>query len=220
MPGINVVVGDNGTGKSQLLKLLYSCTKVLQRSDEDHESTKSALQRRMAEKLVGVFRPDALGRLVTRQRSRAKTLVEIDYEQAEEPLQFSFAANSKSEVRIDSIPDVMPNATPVFLPARELMSIYPGFVSLYENHQLEFDETMRDTCILLGLPTLRRNSRDISSALQPIEEILGGHVEQVGDRFYLNGRPEGNFEMPLVAEGLRKLATIARLVQCGVLIDE
>lgn len=216
-PGINVIIGGNDTGKSQLLKLLYSCTQVLQ--DDGFEHTKTALQRKLAQKLLGVFRPDALGRLVTRQQGRSKTEVSISYKGANAPLEFTFSTNSKSEVRVESSPAQLQKATPVFLPSRELMSIYPGFVSLYDTHQLEFDETMRDTCSLLGLPPLRRNARGVSHALRPIEGILGGHVAQVNGRFYLNGRPEGNFEMPLLAEGLRKLATIAQLVQCGVLLD-
>ena len=39
---------------------------------------------------------------------------------------------------------------PVFMPTRELLTIYPGFVSLYETTELPFEETWRDTCILLG----------------------------------------------------------------------
>lgn len=31
-PRLNVIVGDNSTGKSQLLKLLYSCTRSLKDS--------------------------------------------------------------------------------------------------------------------------------------------------------------------------------------------
>ena len=40
--------------------------------------------------------------------------------------------------------------SPIFLPARELLTIYPGFLTLYENHYTKFDETWRNTCQLLG----------------------------------------------------------------------
>ena len=45
-----------------------------------------------------------------------------------------------------------------------------------------------------------------------------GKVDESAGKFYLH-RSEGTFEMPLVAEGLRKLATIYRLVQSGVLLN-
>lgn len=186
---------------------------------DDSELTKTNLQKKLASKIVGVFSPDSLGRLTNRQRGRSKAVVGITYDGKQHPLRFSFTTNSKSEVKIDSLPESRVESTPVFLPSRELMSIFPGFVSLYDSRQIAFDETWRDTCNLLGRTPLRRTpGSDVDKALQPIMGILGGKVDESAGKFYLH-RSEGTFEMPLVAEGLRKLATIYRLVQSGVLLN-
>ena len=110
---------------------------------------------------------------------------------------------------------------PAYLPTRELLTIFPGFVSLYETTYLSFEETWRDTCILLGAP-LARGPREatIKKLLLPLEEAMGGKVELDGSgRFYLR-RDAGKIEMHLVAEGLRKLATLARLIATGSLLDQ
>jgi hypothetical protein len=56
--------------------------------------------------------------------------------------------------------------------------------------------------------------------LKPIEAVLGGRVAEHGGRFYLQQDGLGNLEMHLVAEGLRKLAMIVRLVQSGTLLNQ
>ena len=50
---------------------------------------------------------------------------------------------------------------------------------------------------------------------------MGGQIklEKTG-RFYLNVPELGQLEISLVAEGLRKLATIARLIATGSLLDK
>ena len=45
-------------------------------------------------------------------------------------------------------------------------------------------------------------------------------VDTATGEFYLNIPGEGKMEMPLVAEGLRKLAMLARLISTGVLLDK
>ena len=60
---------------------------------------------------------------------------------------------------------------PVYLPTRELLTIYPGFVSLYETTELPFEETWRDTCILLGAG-LAKGAR--STKIKELLEPLGG----------------------------------------------
>lgn len=50
---------------------------------------------------------------------------------------------------------------------------------------------------------------------------MGGKVVlDTNGRFYLQVQGEGKLEMPLVAEGLRKLAMLARLISTGSLLDK
>jgi predicted ATPase len=72
---LTVIVGENGTGKTHLLKMAYA---LLAASWEEGRKpnaaapTKSLLQSRLAEKLVAVFRPESLGRLASRRQGRTR----------------------------------------------------------------------------------------------------------------------------------------------------
>jgi energy-coupling factor transporter ATP-binding protein EcfA2 len=215
-PGLNVFVGENGSGKSQLLKLAYVMAACLQ----DPLPTRSVLQSLLADKLVAVLRPEALGRLVRRRAGRERAELVAQLGVSDEPLKFRFATNSRSEVVVEAMPGHPLTKRPCFIPTRELLTIAPGFVALYESRVLEFEETWRDTCLLLQAPALRGpRQRQIQALLAPLERAMGGQVESdQNGRFYLR-QPGGRLEMPLVAEGLRKLAMLARLIATGELLD-
>ena len=224
---LNVIIGENGCGKSHLLKVAYS---VIAASAEEGKKrnvgdpTKVLLQKNLADKLVNVIRPEALGRLARRKqgqgRERCQLILEFDDRDLD--CSFSFATSSKTEVQIDKVPKAWEKMAPVFLPTRELLTLYPGFVSVYDSHYLEFDETYRDTCILLGAPALRGpREKKVAELLQPLEEAMGGRVDLDNNgRFYLKLPGQVSMEMSLVAEGLRKLALLARLIATGSLLDK
>ncbi|RYY52086.1 MAG: ATP-binding cassette domain-containing protein, partial [Chitinophagaceae bacterium] len=72
-PGINVIIGRNGCGKSHLLKLLYTLVKECGETPGNSSVLESEkLENRLAKKLAGVFRPDndRIGRLVQRGKGR------------------------------------------------------------------------------------------------------------------------------------------------------
>jgi hypothetical protein len=176
---LNVIIGENGLGKTHILKAAYCVLAVSARGAKDSGSanpTKTHLQTAIASKLRGVFRPDEIGRLARRQTGRSRS--ECHFDENKFDLGFSFNTSSKSEVTIEPLPSAWIKEMPVYLPTHELLTISPGFVSLYETTYLPFEETWRDTIILLGAP-LSRGAREkkIRQLLQPLEKAMDGTVE-------------------------------------------
>jgi energy-coupling factor transporter ATP-binding protein EcfA2 len=220
---LNVIVGENGAGKTHVLKLAYSVLATsweAGRKPSAAPPSKAALQTHLADKLVNVFRPEALGRLARRRQGRERCDVKLSCANSGWDISFGFATQSKSEVALNSTPEAWVDAAPAYLPTRELLTIYPGFISIYETHYLEFEETWRDTCLLLGAPLKRGvKERLVKELVAPLEDAMGGTIElDKNGRFYLR-IGAGRMEMPLVAEGLRKLGMIARLIATGALME-
>ena len=69
--GLNVIIGENGAGKTHVLKVAYSAIYVCARGNKEAGSgnpTKAHFQAAVASKLNAVFKPDELGRLARRDR--------------------------------------------------------------------------------------------------------------------------------------------------------
>jgi len=229
---LNIIIGENGLGKTHLLKAIYSG--IASSADAYFNQLKSPADRpefEIQSKFSGVFRADSLTNLIHRKKNdkehHLNHPLELKYKFDQQDLDFSFlikvppmyGPNFAGSVATGfQRPGKYLGLRPVFLPTRELLSIYPGFVSLYETTHLAFEETWRDTAILLGAPLIRKVGETTEKELlDPLEKAMGGRLElDEAGRFYLNG-PIGKVEIHLLAEGLRKLATLARLIANGTL---
>jgi len=223
---LNIVVGENGLGKSHVLKSIYAVLKSLTPDPLSVEGlqgeriVKSQLEKRIAEELLGNMRPDSLGRLVKRQQGRGRAEVTLTFRKKAHDTGFSFATNSKTQVDVMTMPSALLETSPVYIPTRELITLSPWFVSLYDSYNVPFEKSWRDTVMLLGAPSLRGpKEAGVRDTITVIEEAMGGKVEvDANGRFFLRvsgGRMEAN----LVAEGLRKFAMLARLISTGALLN-
>lgn len=224
-PGLNVIVGENGSGKSHLLKVAYSViANAYEQANEPSvaDPTKALLQKGIADKLIKVFRPESLGRLASRRQGAQTCKISLAFQQPALDTAFNFSTRSQSEVKVDRLPNAWQEKAPVFMPTRELLSQYHWLPSIYRNHHVEIEEHHIDLCTLLGAPAIKgAREKAVAELVAPLEEAMGGKVVlDKNGRFYLRMPSQGNLEMPLVAEGLRKLAMLARLVITGSLLDK
>lgn len=237
-PGLNVVVGANGTGKSHVLKLGYAA-EVAQ-----EEAAYGKLPHLPPEV------SDKYGDGISVQRSGAIILslgdtfnIKDDFASVKRSTDAStsafFEASSYSRgsgeglyrVKINSDASVEIASTdsreqqdifaPVFLPPKEVLSIFPGLGSLARKYQLNFDLTYLNLLDALELPPLRALSPEtqalIKSTLQP---ILGGQLVLEGGRFYVVSDDKKRLEINLAAEGIRKFGMLAQLLNNGSLTPE
>lgn len=203
-PGLNVIIGENATGKSHLLKLLYALART---GSEDLENP----ERDLKDRIASLFLPDSgrVGRLVRTGAEDCSYRLTTDLGEL---------AGTLSHVGDVTLPSEPRPSQALFLPAREVLSMYEGFISLYQSKKLSFDATYYDACVALDAPQQRGPAKDAADALsKPIYDLFGnGRVERDGPRFYVD-LGDGKREAHLVAEGLRKLASLAFLIDTGAI---
>ena len=198
--GLNVIVGENGTGKTHVFKLAYAVIAESRSQFNKHTNaidvaTEAKLRtNNYLEKILNVFRANSMESFVRNNAYIEGNGFQVDLS-GDSPL-FSFNLKYDDKGAVTQVAKPIkdhPPATAIFLPTRELLTIYPGFVSLYEGRYLEFEETYRDTCLLLGEPLLKKPMTDLLAIL---EQTMGGKVLLERGRFYLV-HDFGKVEMPM-----------------------
>lgn len=219
--GVNVLIGENGTGKSHVLKLIYCLSESIRRQSTGEgldQVRKSSLDEVFTEMLVAVFQPDELGRLVRRGVGRRKAKITAVW--LDDGKRYSVGIEISSLGRLSIANSELPELEQaIFIPTREVLSIFPGFIASYARRESSFDRTFFDLCLALDAKPLRGPRDELRKhLLEPIEEALGGRVVNKQGKFYLK-LPDGDMEAPLVAEGIRKLGMLDYLIVNGSLTE-
>lgn len=220
-PGINVFIGANSTGKSHVMKLIYSLLKVCERAHLTGTQTHLDLEKRLKDKLYGVFKPNTVGHLMRRGKGNRKAEVSLLY--AGKKIELTITNRSKVTLDYEQLPN--PSSL-LYLPAREMLSFYEGFIAAYTKRETSFDETYYDLSLALNATPLRQPELSlIKDLLAPLQRAISSRktsrsiVRERNGRFYIR-LPEGELEAPLVAEGYRKIAALIYLISNGSLTSD
>ncbi len=237
-PGINVFIGANATGKTHILKVLYSILRAYEDFWKKARDVKSREDRMdlfflAREKLEDNFLPEGLfvteegilgeseevikssglGRLIRRgeHREPARILMTVNGSLVDYTIVMNTGATSAP-----GLPYFELEKPPVFIPSKEILSNAPDLLGLFETREIEtFEEIYSD----IISKAYRRGLVDIENKafypiLERIVKVTGGKVKRKNNKFYLEDE-WGYLEFNLVAEGFSKLGLLWVLINNG-----
>ena len=195
---INIICGENSTGKTTLLKVMYSVIKPFSNINREN-LTKEMEEQLFVKKLQGVFRPDEMEKqqkITVGFGNRQENHADVSIEQGEKARKY----------------DV------IYIPTKEMISTVEHFVSLYDEYHIDFEEMYYDLAKLLDRPLSKGpNTIEQNQVLSNLEDIMKGQIVQKNKKFYFKIKGEGEFEMGLLSDGYRKLSMIIYMILSGSL---
>lgn len=224
-PGLNVVVGTNGTGKSHVLKLGYAALRDM--VDVIHiMSGFATFKEHLAIRLEKIFWPGSaeVSELIRREATEQEA--SVFFELADErlaPRMLVVKPGLLTESPVESMDNAAAlelhkaNYPPVFIPAKEILTL-AWMLPASEQLRLPVDETYLD--LLRQLNRLPFRQPLAPAILAQLTHEIGGEVEAEGSRFYLSSAKQKPLDMQLVAEGMRKFGTLQRLLSNGSLTPQ
>jgi AAA15 family ATPase/GTPase len=207
---INLIIGGNGTGKTFLLKSLYTAMRTLEEYKRG-SNPKSAAEI-LWDKLHWTYQADKIGDLVSKGASEA-----LSFQCWVDGNEFSYSFGKDTTKQIQSLENhVAPRSSnSIFLPAKEVLSLQPIILRSRDTDQeFGFDDTYLDLARALGQSTQTgKNYEVFAKSRKNLESMLGGKIEY-DDNAKRWQFKKGNQRFPIgvAAEGIKKIAILDTLL--------
>ena len=237
---INLVIGNNGCGKSFLLKAIYSAVRTLE--DYKRGDNPDRPDHILLNKLFWTFQAEGVGNLISYASD-----TDLSFSLALNDSKFSYRLAKPFRNAIDGwINNVPPRKdNSIFLPAKEILSFYRIILKSRQQDQLfGFDDTYLDLAralqILPGkdhmdaavrdfftneeVPTKGCGSWDFHSATARLNEAIDGEIkfdestnQWYFERLELYQKNRERYAIGATAEGIKKIAVLDVLLKNGYL---
>lgn len=207
---INIIIGENDTGKTYTLKSLYCLAKSIQEYtiSKQPKTWKGIL----ADKIYNVYQPtnDKLGSLVKKGSNED---LSVEAKVWSNNYEFKFSKDTKNTIT-KSTEEIFKPLEPrsLYIPTKEVLTALNAIAST-KNQIGGFDETYHDLIDAIRVPVTKgKLSTTFQKALQAIEPLFDGEVIMRKDEFVFK-RGRETYNMAQVAEGIKKLSILITLIR-------
>ena len=231
VPGINVILGGNDSGKSHLMRLCYALCRWGEKSLRRDFPELWAEEERLRRYLLRAFGARQLSSLVSRRAAHGSAQVSTSLYGAKAPvgcvdLSFSFHREGEgSGLSIGIMPDRFLQERALFIPLREVLTLYPCYVQVGKRYPDLLDGPTWDLCCALEEERTSKQRPELEPGLRRVlrltEALLQGKLGcESGGRFVLQRGQGGEeaVELGLMAEGYKRPGTLNLLIGNGLFV--
>lgn len=223
---INLLIGPNGTGKTFLLKALYSMIRAQEEfgCGDDPRLFDEVL----ADKFYWTFQTDKLGDLVKKGKGNRLKAIMTMTDNSSLALEFGQDTTKKVTPVLNTLS--RRDANSVFLPPKEVLSLAKIILkSALQDKAFGFDATYVDLVLALQNPKqMGRNYKSFKQSRQKLEAIFQGKIEfDMQNEKWICKQGNSRFSVHTTAEGMKKIAILDILLgnrylspQSVIFIDE
>ncbi|HSI83897.1 MAG: AAA family ATPase [Candidatus Methylacidiphilales bacterium] len=207
---INLIIGNNGSGKTFLLKAIYSALKTVE--EHGRGNTIQSAADILANKLYWTFQVDKIGDLVTK---KAGDSLKFNFTIDKQSFHYSFGKDTAKKItNLES--KVKPRSSnSIFLPAKEVLSLHNIILDSRVREKIfGFDDTYFDLAQALAIqPQKGRNYEGFSKSRLELESLFGGKVvfESTSNTWVFK-KGSQQFSLGVTAEGVKKIAILDTLL--------
>ncbi len=232
--GVNVIIGENGTGKTHLLKLLYSTfkhrinPKIYDYSSKTVNYSSSSVRKLFKEYFVVTNPSNLIRRNSSDIRNHSSgVIVSVDNFLNSYYLQ---KGTMESEINMSNVVEkfvydnLNKNMDSIYIHPQEMLSWQEGFLALYEKREVTFDKTYKDLALALDAGLLKNSYlAEAQKLVRSLENVINGKITRKDRKFYFifdEYKYKDEIESSIVATGINKIGQLIYLILNGSITKE
>ena len=199
--GVNVFVGENGTGKTHLLKAIYAACEISRDNSLGANFLKKCFKNHDS---VELFRHDEIRELDIFLKADCANKEYIAVESVV-PVGGSYHIHLQENVIFDA----------TFIPCKDMLTHSNGLPSMADKYKVPFDKTLTDIINMATRWTLKNPPNMAMKILPMLEEMMGGQIIFDHEEFIVQKHGGRMVNFAVEAEGFKKVGLVWQLLMNG-----